>query len=173
MLKKEDTQAILENIEMPLVPVLYRMENEGVKIDKAALGELSQLLESQAIETEKEIYELAGVKFNISSPKQLGEVLFDNLKLDPKAKKTKTGQYQTGEEVLSLLVNAHPLPQKILDFRQVQKLKSTYVDALPLLIHPKTGRVHTSFNQAVAATRRLSSNKPNLQHIPIRIEKVK
>ncbi len=173
MLKKEDTQAILENIEMPLVPVLYRMENEGVKIDKAALGELSQLLESQAIETEKEIYELAGVKFNISSPKQLGEVLFDNLKLDPKAKKTKTGQYQTGEEVLSLLVNAHPLPQKILDFRQVQKLKSTYVDALPLLIHPKTGRVHTSFNQAVAATGRLSSNNPNLQNIPIRTEKGK
>ena len=173
MLKNEETETVLNNIEMPLVPVLAAMEHEGVKIDNSALKELSILLQTQALETEKEIYELAGVKFNIASPKQLGEVLFDNLKLDPKAKKTKTGQYQTGEEVLSLLVNIHPLPQKVLDYRQVQKLKSTYVDALPLLIHPLTGRVHTSYNQAVAATGRLSSNNPNLQNIPIRTEKGK
>ncbi len=173
MLKKEETEKVLTDIEMPLVPVLARMEHEGVKIDNVALKELSALLQAQALETEKEIYELAGVKFNIASPKQLGEILFDNLKLDPKAKKTKTGQYQTGEEVLSLLVDLHPLPQKVLDFRQVQKLKSTYVDALPLLIHPSTGRVHTSYNQAVAATGRLSSNNPNLQNIPIRTEKGK
>ena len=173
MLKKEETVLVLENIEMPLVPVLARMEHEGVAIDKLALNELSILLESQAREVEKEIYELAGVKFNIASPKQLGEILFDNLKLDPKAKKTKTGQYQTGEEVLSLISHLHALPQKVLDFRQIQKLKSTYVDALPLLIHPLTGRVHTSFNQAVAATGRLSSNNPNLQNIPIRTDKGK
>jgi DNA polymerase-1 len=173
MLKKEETVSVLEDIEMPLVPVLARMEHEGVAIDKSALNELSVLLESQAREVEKEIYELAGVKFNIASPKQLGEILFDNLKLDPKAKKTKTGQYQTGEEVLSLMSHLHALPQKVLDFRQIQKLKSTYVDALPLLIHPLTGRVHTSFNQAVAATGRLSSNNPNLQNIPIRTEKGK
>jgi len=173
MLEKEETLKVLEDIEMPLIPVLAGMEHEGVAIDKAALNELSTLLESQAIEIEKEIYDLAGVKFNIASPKQLGEILFDNLKLDSKAKKTITGQYQTGEEVLSLLVNVHPLPSKILDYRQIQKLKSTYVDALPLMIHPKTGRVHTSFNQAVAATGRLSSNNPNLQNIPIRTEKGK
>ena len=173
MLKAEETENVLTDIEMPLVPVLAAMEHEGVKIDKVALSELSTLLQSLALDTEKEIYELAGVKFNIASPKQLGEVLFDNLKLDPKAKKTKTGQYQTGEEVLSMMVNLHPLPQKVLDFRQVQKLKSTYVDALPLLIHPSTGRVHTSYNQAVAATGRLSSNNPNLQNIPIRTEKGK
>lgn len=173
MLKKEETEKVLTDIEMPLIPVLASMEHEGVRIDNNALKELSTLLQSKALETEKEIYELAGVKFNIASPKQLGEVLFDNLKLDAKAKKTKTGQYQTGEEVLSLLVNVHPLPQKILDYRQVQKLKSTYVDALPLLIHPLTGRVHTSYNQAVAATGRLSSNNPNLQNIPIRTEKGK
>jgi DNA polymerase-1 len=149
------------------------MEHEGVAIDKAALNELSKQMEADAKIIEQEIYDLAGVKFNIASPKQLGEVLFDNLKLDPKAKKTKTGQYQTGEEVLTELVNVHPLPQKILDFRQIQKLKSTYVDTLPLLIHPLTGRVHTSYNQAVAATGRLSSNNPNLQNIPIRTEKGK
>jgi DNA polymerase-1 len=158
---------------MPLVPVLAAMEHEGVKIDNAALKELSSQLLTDSLEIEKEIYELAGVKFNIASPKQLGEILFDNLKLDPKAKKTKTGQYQTGEEVLSTMVHLHPLPQKVLDFRQLQKLKSTYVDALPLLIHPLTGRVHTSYNQAVAATGRLSSNNPNLQNIPIRTEKGK
>jgi len=173
LLIKDETESVLTTIEMPLVPVLADMEHEGVAIDKLALNELSVLLDGQAKEIEKEIYELAGLKFNIASPKQLGEILFDNLKLDPKAKKTKTGQYQTGEEVLSLLVNLHPLPQKILDIRQIQKLKSTYVDALPLLIHPKTGRVHTSFNQAVASTGRLSSNNPNLQNIPIRTEKGK
>lgn len=173
MLVKEKTENVLTDIEMPLVPVLAAMEHEGVAIDKAALNELSKQMEADAKIIEQEIYDLAGVKFNIASPKQLGEVLFDNLKLDPKAKKTKTGQYQTGEEVLTELVNVHPLPQKILDFRQIQKLKSTYVDTLPLLIHPLTGRVHTSYNQAVAATGRLSSNNPNLQNIPIRTEKGK
>jgi DNA polymerase-1 len=173
MLKAENTEKVLTDIEMPLVPVLAAMEHEGVKIDNAALKELSSQLLNDSLEIEKEIYELAGVKFNIASPKQLGEILFDNLKLDPKAKKTKTGQYQTGEEVLSTMVHLHPLPQKVLDFRQLQKLKSTYVDALPLLIHPLTGRVHTSYNQAVAATGRLSSNNPNLQNIPIRTEKGK
>jgi DNA polymerase-1 len=173
MLKAEETEKVLTDIEMPLVPVLAAMEHEGVKIDNAALKELSSQLLTDSLEIEKEIYELAGVKFNIASPKQLGEILFDNLKLDPKAKKTKTGQYQTGEEVLSTMVHLHPLPQKVLDFRQLQKLKSTYVDALPLLIHPLTGRVHTSYNQAVAATGRLSSNNPNLQNIPIRTEKGK
>ncbi len=173
MLKAEHTEKVLTDIEMPLVPVLASMEHEGVKIDNSALKELSTQLLNDSLEIEKEIYELAGVKFNIASPKQLGEILFDNLKLDPKAKKTKTGQYQTGEEVLSTMVHLHPLPQKVLDFRQLQKLKSTYVDALPLLIHPLTGRVHTSYNQAVAATGRLSSNNPNLQNIPIRTEKGK
>lgn len=173
MLRAENTEKVLTDIEMPLVPVLAAMEHEGVKIDNAALKELSSQLLNDSLEIEKEIYELAGVKFNIASPKQLGEILFDNLKLDPKAKKTKTGQYQTGEEVLSTMVHLHPLPQKVLDFRQLQKLKSTYVDALPLLIHPLTGRVHTSYNQAVAATGRLSSNNPNLQNIPIRTEKGK
>lgn len=171
MLKTEETEEVFRNIEMPLIPVLAGMEKEGVKIDVPALNEFSEQLSKESVEVENEIYELAGVKFNIASPKQLGEILFDNLKLDDKAKKTKTGQYQTGEEILSLLVDKHPLPQKVLDFRQIQKLKSTYVDALPQLIHPLTGRVHTSYNQAVAATGRLSSNSPNLQNIPIRTEK--
>lgn len=173
MLKKEETENVFSDIEIPLIPVLESMEREGVAIDNKTLSELSVLLQKEANEIEKEIYELAGVKFNISSPKQLGEILFDNLKLDPKAKKTKTGQYQTGEEVLSALSHIHPLPLKVLDYREVQKLKSTYVDTLPLLINPVTNRVHTSFNQAVAATGRLSSNNPNLQNIPIRTEKGK
>ncbi|NUM32522.1 MAG: DNA polymerase I [Bacteroidetes bacterium] len=173
LLKKEETESVLFNIEMPLVPVLESIEREGVAIDVNTLSELSVTLQAEANNIEKEIYNLAGVKFNISSPKQLGEILFDNLKLDPKAKKTKTGQYQTGEEILMTLTNIHPLPLKVLDFREVQKLKSTYVDALPLLINKQTGRVHTSFNQAVAATGRLSSNYPNLQNIPIKTDKGK
>ena len=120
---------------------------------------------------EKTIYEKAGVRFNIASPKQLGEVLFEKLQLDPKARKTKTGQYQTGEDVLTALANKSDIVKDILDFRQLQKLKSTYVDALPLMINKKSNRIHTSYNQAVAATGRLSSNNPNLQNIPIRTER--
>lgn len=171
LLDGKNARKVLEEIETPLVPVLANMEREGIRIDKDMLAGYSVQLESDIAGLEKEVYELAGVRFNISSPKQLGEVLFDKLKLDPKAKKTKTGQYKTDEEVLSFLAREHDIAQKLIDFRQLQKLKSTYVDALPLLINPRTGRVHTSFNQAVAATGRLSSTDPNLQNIPIRTER--
>ena len=169
-LKEQNALSVLHEIEMPLVPVLAAMEREGVRIDKDFLNDYSKELESEAQKSEEKIYEYAGVKFNIASPKQMGEVLFDVLKLDPKAKKTKTGQYQTNEEVLSKLAIEHDIAKEILRYRQIAKLKSTYVDALPNLIHPVTGRVHTSFNQAVAATGRLSSQNPNLQNIPIRTD---
>jgi DNA polymerase-1 len=161
---------LLLELEQPLVPVLANMEQEGVKINKQFLNDYSVELAAEIEQLEKRIIELAGVDFNIASPKQLGEVLFDHLKLDPKAKKTKTGQYQTGEDVLQTL-NEHEIVRCILEVRQLQKLKSTYVDALPELINATTGRLHTSFNQAVAATGRLSSNNPNLQNIPIRTDK--
>jgi len=148
------------------------MEREGVKINKEFLNIYSKELETDIASLEKQIIELAGKPFNIASPKQLGEILFDHLKLDPKAKKTKTGQYQTGEDVL-LKLSEHQIIQCILDVRKLSKLKSTYVDSLPALINPKTGRVHTSFNQAVAATGRLSSTNPNVQNIPIRTDKGK
>ncbi|MCU0430970.1 MAG: DNA polymerase I [Cytophagaceae bacterium] len=164
---------LLNTVECPLVPVLADMEHEGVRIDTAALQEFSSLLGKEVETSEKKIYELAGVSFNIGSPKQLGDILFEKLKLDPKAKKTKTGQYATGEEVLLRLEEKHPIIKEILDFRELQKLKSTYVDALPQLISQKDRRVHTSFNQAVAATGRLSSTNPNLQNIPIRTERGK
>ncbi|WP_069659559.1 DNA polymerase I [Arcticibacter eurypsychrophilus] len=166
-----NADALFRNVETPLIYVLADMEREGVRIDKVALAEYSIQLETDIRLLETTIYDKAGVRFNIASPKQLGEVLFDKLQLDPKAKKTKTGQYQTGEDVLSALSNKSDIARDILDFRQLQKLKSTYVDSLPLLINPKTGRVHTSYNQAVAATGRLSSNNPNLQNIPIRTER--
>ncbi len=162
---------LLEEIENPLIYVLADMEREGVKVDRQTLQDFSKQLETDVAQMETSIYEKAGVRFNIASPKQLGEVLFDKLQLDPKAKKTKTGQYQTGEDVLLTLAHKSDIVQDILDFRQMQKLKSTYVDALPQLINPKTGRIHTSYNQAVAATGRLSSNNPNLQNIPIRTER--
>ena len=168
MLTATQASDLASNVENPLVYVLADMEFEGVKIDKEVLALLSKELAVDIDIAEKEIFELAGVKFNIASPKQLGEVLFDKLQLDPKAKKTKTGQYQTGEDILSLLAPKHQIVQHILSFRTLQKLKSTYVDALPEMINPKTGRVHTSYNQAVAATGRLSSNNPNLQNIPIK-----
>lgn len=170
-LKNTPLTACFENIELPLMPVLAKMEREGVKIDEGNLGEFSNQLGAEIQQLEGEILELAGLQFNIASPKQLGDVLFGVLKLDPKAKKTKTGQYSTNEEVLSKLAGKHPIIDKILAFREAQKLKSTYVDALPALIHPKTGRIHTSFMQAVASTGRLSSQNPNLQNIPIRSEK--
>ena len=160
---------LFEEVEMPLTQVLCDIEMEGVKLDIEFLATMSKVLEKDMLEVQTIIFGLAGQDFNINSPKQLGEILFDKLKLDPKAKKTKTGQYMTGEDILTKLeVQNHEIARKILDFRELQKLKSTYVDALPQLISPKTGRIHTSFNQAVTATGRLSSTNPNLQNIPIR-----
>jgi DNA polymerase I len=162
---------LMEDLEMPLTQVLASIETEGIRIDNEALNQMSEVLLADIGEIENKIYEHAGLKFNIASPKQLGDILFDHLKLDPKAKKTKTGQYATGEDILSKLEKDNPIIQNILDFRELQKLKSTYVDALPLLISKKDGRIHTSFNQAVAATGRLSSTNPNLQNIPIRTKR--
>lgn len=168
IIKENGLEKLLHEVENPLIEVLTDMEFEGVKIDTASLAELSVLLDEESKIIEKRVYELAGVRFNLASPKQLGEVLFEKLKLDPKAKKTKTGQYATGEEILSKLANEHEIAEAILEYRQMVKLKSTYVDALPTMINPKTGRVHTTYNQFVAATGRLSSINPNLQNIPIR-----
>jgi DNA polymerase I len=168
LLQKKEVQKVFYEVENPLVRVLTNMEFEGVKIDVGFLNDYSKSLEKEATECERKVYEAAGVKFNLASPKQLGEVLFEKLKLDPKAKKTKTGQYATGEDVLLKLASEHPIVDDILGFRELTKLKSTYVDALPLMINPRTGRVHTSYAQAVAVTGRLSSNNPNLQNIPIR-----
>jgi len=159
---------LFEEVEMPLTQVLADIEMEGVRIDTEFLGNMSKELETDMRIVQDRVFELAGVEFNIGSPKQLGEILFEKLKLDPKAKKTKTGQYMTGEEILSKLESEHEIAKKILDFRELQKLKSTYVDALPQLVSPTTGRIHTSFNQAVAVTGRLSNTNPNLQNIPIR-----
>lgn len=177
ILSKEIEQAglgkLLHEVEEPLSFVLAAMEYEGVKIDTDALAVMSKTLEEAAQIAQKEIFDLAGTEFNIASPKQLGEILFDKMKLIDKPKKTKTGQYATGEDILSKLALEHPIADKILEFREYQKLKSTYVDALPKLLSPKDGRIHTDYRQAVAATGRLSSNNPNLQNIPIRTEKGK
>lgn len=174
VLKKELDVSGVSNlfyeIEMPLVPVLAYMERNGVRIDTEALKETSQHFTARMNQIEQEIHQLAGIEFNVSSPKQVGEVLFDKLKIVEKAKKTKTGQYVTSEEVLEGLRNKHDIVGKILDYRGLKKLLSTYVDSLPLLINPRTGRIHTSFNQTVTATGRLSSSNPNLQNIPIRNE---
>jgi len=170
-IKENNLESLLHDVEEPLSYVLAEMEYEGVKIDKDALAKMSKELEIAALEAQEKIFELAGQEFNIASPKQLGEILFDKMKLVDKPKKTKTGQYATGEEILSKLANEHEIADKILEFREYQKLKSTYVDALPKLISKKDGRVHTDYRQAVAATGRLSSNNPNLQNIPIRTEK--
>ena len=159
---------LLHEVEMPLARVLSAIECEGINLDVPFLQEMSKTLEADSKAVQEKIFATAGQVFNIASPKQLGEILFEKLKLDPKAKKTKTGQYMTGEEVLSKLESEHEIASLILDFRELQKLKSTYVDALPALISPKTGRIHTSFMQAVTATGRLSSKDPNLQNIPIR-----
>ena len=171
LIKKGNLESLLMDVEVPLIQVLADIERAGVKIDIKALAEFSTSLELDIRASEKEVYELAGEEFNVASPKQLGNILFEKMKIDPKAKKTATGQYATGEEVLSRLAFENPIVDKILEFRELQKLKSTYVDALPLLISPIDGRIHTSFNQAVAATGRLSSTNPNLQNIPIRTEK--
>ncbi|MBS1756255.1 MAG: DNA polymerase I, partial [Bacteroidetes bacterium] len=170
-LKTIDVEKVFYEVENPLVKVLTNMEFEGIKVDVDFLKTYSKELEAEARLAENAVYEQAGVKFNLASPKQLGEVLFEKLQLDPKAKKTKTGQYATGEDVLIKLANQHKICDDILTFRELTKLKSTYVDALPLMINPKTGRVHTNYAQAVAVTGRLSSNNPNLQNIPIRTEK--
>ena len=160
-------------IEAPLIPVLQRMERLGVKVDVEFLNNYSKELTEQLIDLQDSIYKHAGHEFNIDSPKQMGTVLFDELKIDEKAKKTKTGQYATGEEILVRLKDKHPIIQDLLDYRQLAKLKSTYVDALPEMVNKKTGRVHTSLMQTVAATGRLSSNNPNLQNIPIKTDKGK
>lgn len=170
-LKERNAEELFWKIESPLVNVLTAMEIEGVKLDTEYLNEYSEELAKETIEVEAKIKEQAGEDFNIASPKQLGEVLFDKMKLVDKPKKTKTGQYSTSEDTLQYLADKHEIIQNILDFRQIQKLKSTYVDTLPSMINPKTGRVHTNYHQAVAATGRLSSNEPNLQNIPIRTER--
>lgn len=170
-LKEKEVERVFYEVENPLVKVLTSMEFEGVKIDEAFLHEYSKQLEKEAKAAEDSVYKQAGVKFNLASPKQLGEVLFEKLQLDPKAKKTKTGQYATGEDVLLKLAHTNPIVADILAFRELTKLKSTYVDALPQMINPKTGRVHTSYGQAVAVTGRLQSNSPNLQNIPVRTER--
>ena len=167
-LKEEGLWTLFCEIEMPLMPVLAEMEEAGVMIDTEGLKETSRLFTQQMLELEAEIHSLAGTEFNISSPKQVGEVLFERLALDPKAKKTKKGQYVTNEEVLEALQRKHPVVGMILDYRGVKKLLSTYIDALPQLINPQTGHIHTSFNQTVTATGRLSSSNPNLQNIPVR-----
>ena len=169
-LDENNVRKLFEEIEMPLIPVLAYMERNGVRIDTEALKETSRHFTLRMKQIEEEVYQLAGTEFNIASPKQVGEVLFDRLKIVEKAKKTKTGQYVTSEEVLESLRGKHEVVGKILEHRGLKKLLGTYIDALPQLINPETGRIHTSFNQTVAATGRLSSSNPNLQNIPIRNE---
>ena len=170
-LKEKAVEKVFHEVENPLVKVLTDMEFEGIRVDTGFLLEYSKELERDARQAEEKVYHQAGERFNLASPKQLGEILFERMKLDPKAKKTKTGQYATGEDVLLKLAVKHQIVDDILAFRELTKLKSTYVDALPLMINRKTGRVHTSYAQAVAVTGRLSSNNPNLQNIPIRTER--
>ena len=167
-LKDNGLEKLFYDIEMPLMKVLATIERNGVRIDIAALKASSEILTAEALKTEQEIHDLAGYSFNVASPAQVGEVLFERLKLDDKAKKTKTGQYSTSEDILEKIRSKHPIVGKILDYRGLRKLLSTYIDALPQLVNSKTGKVHTSFNQTVAATGRLSSTNPNLQNIPIR-----
>jgi DNA polymerase-1 len=171
LLTKREVKRVFEEVENPLMQVLVDMEFEGVKVDEQFLNEYSKVLEADIKISEERVFEQAGVRFNLASPKQLGEVLFDILKIDPKAKKTKTGQYATGEDVLAKLAAKHKIVDDILNFRELSKLKSTYVDALPAILNPKTGRIHTSYAQVVAVTGRLSSTNPNLQNIPIRSER--
>lgn len=169
-LKKHDCENLFYNIEMPLMPVLAEMEMNGVRIDTNSLSETSTQLTQRMLDIEKHIYELAGESFNIASPKQVGDILFDKLKIIDKAKKTKKGQYVTSEEVLQQLRHKHEIVGLILDHRGLKKLLGTYIDALPKLINPRTGHIHTSFNQTITATGRLSSSDPNLQNIPVRGE---
>ena len=170
-LKEKEVEKVFEQVESPLVKVLLDMEFEGVNVDVDFLNLYSKELETDAKRCEESVYEQAGIKFNLASPKQLGEVLFEKMQIGDKIKKTKGGQYSTGEDVLLKLAKENPIVENILDFRELTKLKSTYVDALPQLINKKTGRVHTSYGQAIAVTGRLSSNNPNLQNIPVRTER--
>lgn len=170
-IQKEHLKELFYNLEMPLVHVLKDMEQEGIAIDVESLKDYSKELETTLLQLEKDIKSAAGFDFNVDSPKQLGEVLFDHLKIDPKAKKTKTGQYATSEDILQKLSNAHAIIPMILEYRQLRKLKSTYVDPLPMMTDRLDGRIHTNFMQTVTATGRLSSNNPNLQNIPIKTEK--
>jgi DNA polymerase I len=171
LLDAKQVRKVFEQVENPLVKVLTDMEFEGIRVDMDFLNQYSRELEKEAAQAEANVYRDAGVRFNLSSPKQLGEVLFDKLNLDPKAKKTKTGQYATGEDVLLKLAHQNKIVDDILAYRELTKLKSTYVDALPAIINRRSGRVHTSYAQAVAVTGRLSSNNPNLQNIPVRTER--
>jgi len=171
MMTEPNTKKLFEEIEIPLITVLAAMEEEGISLDKNALKELSVELEKDILIVEKEIQQLGGTAFNVSSPKQVGEILFDVLQIAEKPKKTKTGQYATGEEVLAKLAGKHEIVGKILDYRELVKLKNTYVDTLPELVNSQTNRIHTSYNQVVAVTGRLSSDNPNLQNIPIRTER--
>lgn len=170
-LQKNDVEKLFSEVEVPLIKVLANIEREGINLDVPALREFSAQLQSDITAVDEQIQSLAGTRFNVSSPKQVGEILFEYLKIVDKPKKTKTGQYATSEDVLSKLENAHPIVSKILDYRELVKLKNTYVDSLPELVSKKTGRIHTSFNQVVAVTGRLSSDNPNLQNIPIRTER--
>ena len=168
---EHELEKLFNEVELPLIKVLANIEREGINIDVPALKEFSLQLQNDIAIVEAEIQSFAGTKFNVSSPKQVGEILFEYLKIIDKPKKTKTGQYATGEDVLSKLESLHPIVAKILDYRELVKLKNTYVDTLPELVNKTTGRIHTSFNQVVAVTGRLSSDNPNLQNIPIRTEK--
>lgn len=167
-LKDSPAGKLFEEVEVPLIPVLSAMEREGIKLDTVVLAEFSKTLEDDIKRLEEEIQTLAGTRFNVASPRQVGDILFDVLKIAEKPKKTKTGQYATSEDVLAKLSGKHLIVDKILDHREICKLKGTYVDALPLMVNPRTGRLHTTFNQVVAVTGRLSSDNPNLQNIPIR-----
>lgn len=170
LLEEKGATRLFKEVEMPLVPVLAEMEMNGVALDTKTLGETSLMLAEKARKTEQEIYALAGEEFNIASPRQVGDILFGKMQIVEKPKKTKTGQYVTSEEVLQQLRGKSPIVGKILDYRGLKKLLGTYVEALPKLINPRTGHIHTSFNQCVTATGRLSSSDPNLQNIPIRSE---
>jgi DNA polymerase-1 len=170
MVKERELESVLNEIEHPLIPVLSDMEYEGVKIDEGFLREYSKVLEVDLASLQTEIHDMAGIKFNIDSPKQMGEVLYKHLNI-PQDKKTATGQASTSEDVLSKLAGEYPIVARVLDYREIAKLKSTYVDSLPELINPVTGRIHTTFNQTIAATGRLSSINPNLQNIPVRTER--
>ncbi len=170
-IKELKLEKLLHEVEEPLSFVLADMEYEGVRIDEGVLSDMSKELDKASLEMQDKIYEIAGESFNIGSPKQLGEILFDKLKLADKPKKTKSGQYATGEDILSKMANEHEIAARILDFREYQKLKSTYVDALPKMVSKVDNKIHTDYRQTIAATGRLSSNNPNLQNIPIRTEK--
>jgi DNA polymerase I len=172
-LEKNYLDNLSSTMEMPLIPVLADMEQTGIKVDTKALNEFAKKLNVELIKTEEKIIEQAGIHFNISSPKQLGEILFDHMKLDPKAKRTKTKQYSTSEDTLQKIADKHPIINDVLEFRSLKKLLSTYVEALPKLINEETGKIHTTYQQAVASTGRLSSKNPNLQNIPIRDERGK